>query len=139
MKYLSLLCLLFMMTSCSWFDSEDVKKEPIDEDQRNEEYLRQRNDALAAARSRQGNSVQDTPNLYLGTKPKFLIEAEKMKSLKIKARKGNKDSQYSLGLCYKYGIGVKPDNETAAFWFEKAANQGHLQAKRVLFSLLNSK
>ena len=130
-----------MMTSCSWFDAEEGKedKEPLNEDVKNEEYLRQRNDAMAAAKSRQGNMSQSNPNLYLGTKPKFLIEPEKMKTLQMKARKGDADSQYSLGLCYKYGLGVKPNNDNAAFWFEKAADQGHLQAKRVLFSLLRSK
>jgi TPR repeat protein len=43
--------------------------------------------------------------------------------------KGNNvDAQYELGKCYLNGLGVKRDNVEAYKWFQKAAEQEHIQA-----------
>jgi TPR repeat protein len=41
---------------------------------------------------------------------------------------GDVDAQYNLGQAYKFGRGVKQDDEKAQVWFGLAASQGHLQA-----------
>lgn len=38
-------------------------------------------------------------------------------------------AQYNLGVCYKYGIGVKADLEKAIIWLSKSAEQGNKDAK----------
>ena len=45
------------------------------------------------------------------------------------AQTGDKDAQYSLGLDYWIGSGVKKNEDEALAWFEKAAALGHQEAK----------
>ena len=44
------------------------------------------------------------------------------------ALQGNRDAQYSLGVAYFKGNGVKKNLDTALDWFIKAANSGHTSA-----------
>ena len=48
------------------------------------------------------------------------------------AEAGHVEAQHSLGLCYKYGYGVKKDLQKAREWLQKAATQGHRGAREVL-------
>ncbi|GES93122.1 kinase-like domain-containing protein [Rhizophagus clarus] len=43
--------------------------------------------------------------------------------------------QFNLGLNYGNGISVKKDLKMAAYWYEKAANNGHLKAMHNLAHL----
>lgn len=44
------------------------------------------------------------------------------------AKKGDADAQYSVARSYELGKRVKSDNQKALFWYNKSANQGHLEA-----------
>lgn len=44
------------------------------------------------------------------------------------AKNGDADAQFNLGQAYKLGRGVKQDLGIAAGWYQRAAQQGHLQA-----------
>ncbi len=56
-------------------------------------------------------------------------------SLLSSAENGNKDAQFSLAVKYHLGNGVAADPVKAAFWYEKAANAGHLGAMNNLAAL----
>jgi len=45
------------------------------------------------------------------------------------ARQGDAQSQNRLGVMYRYGRGVRQDDEEAAKWYRKAADQGHAAAQ----------
>tara|TARA_Y100000588_G_scaffold321228_1_gene352434 strand:- start:150687 stop:151340 length:654 start_codon:yes stop_codon:yes gene_type:complete len=45
-----------------------------------------------------------------------------------KARSGDSESQYRLGLAYEFGRSVEQDVYTAEYWYDKADRQGHLKA-----------
>jgi TPR repeat protein len=53
------------------------------------------------------------------------------------ALRGLPDAQFLLGLMYFDGIGVTQDNMIAMDWFEKAALQGHGEARQVLQYVLS--
>lgn len=44
------------------------------------------------------------------------------------AEKGNAEAQFLLGVCYKWGYGVKEDHQKSVCLYEKAAEQGHTKA-----------
>ncbi len=44
---------------------------------------------------------------------------------RIAAKLGHAKAQYSLGYCYYFGRGVEKDDKESAYWFRKAADQGH--------------
>jgi uncharacterized protein len=48
---------------------------------------------------------------------------------------GNPEAMFSLAICYESGIGVSSSAIQAAKWFEKAANEHHVQAKQELVQL----
>jgi cell division protein FtsN len=52
------------------------------------------------------------------------------------AEKGDPDAQFNLGQAYRLGRGVPTDLAVAKTWFERAANQGHLDAETTLGLLL---
>ena len=63
-----------------------------------------------------------------------------IKNLKIKAENGHPESQFQLALKYCFGIGVMKSEQTALFWFKKAAMQGHAGAQfQIACSLLDKK
>lgn len=53
----------------------------------------------------------------------------------LRAKKGDKDAQYELGVLHREGRGVPQDLKRAAQWFEAAAKQGHSQAANELKKL----
>ncbi|WP_052741672.1 tetratricopeptide repeat protein [Kiloniella litopenaei] len=57
------------------------------------------------------------------------------------AEEGNQEAQYALGQMYSKGLGTKQNVTTAASWYEKAADQGHLlsqvQVGRIYFLITN--
>lgn len=52
------------------------------------------------------------------------------------AEKGDADAQFNLGQAYRLGRGVPVNLAAAKTWFERAANQGHLDAETTLGLLL---
>lgn len=52
------------------------------------------------------------------------------------AEKGDADAEFNLGQAYRLGRGVATNLSAAKTWFERAANQGHLDAETTLGLLL---
>jgi TPR repeat protein len=52
------------------------------------------------------------------------------------AEKGDADAQFNLGQAYRLGRGVPTNLSAAQTWFERAGNQGHLDAQATLGLLL---
>ena len=52
------------------------------------------------------------------------------------AEKGDADAQFNVGQAYRLGRGVPTNLSAAQTWFERAANQGHLDAQATLGLLL---
>ena len=48
------------------------------------------------------------------------------------AQEGDIDAQFMLGELYQNGIGIEQNNESAVFWYIKAAHQGHAKAQNIL-------
>lgn len=148
MKFL-LVLLLLVSCSCSYlnpFSEEEIQEETKEVKEEGEpdyekltEGLRQ-NAAQAnqAIRTKQNHEIINKPNILLGTSKEVDIDPKKVEALVKRARKGDAQSQYQLGLCYKYGYGVKYSSKNAEYWLKKAADQGHLQAKKVYFHFLRS-
>ena len=68
-----------------------------------------------------------------GTKRTSAFHVGSFDSLLKKAESGDAQSQYKLGLVYDYGFNLVNIDETkAAFWYEKAANSGHIKAQAEL-------
>ena len=57
------------------------------------------------------------------------ISPEKIKELKELAEKGDSNSQYSLGLAYAIGDGVRKNYKNAIYWTQKSAEQGNADAQ----------
>jgi len=55
------------------------------------------------------------------------IDIKKVTAL---ASQGNAEAQYTLGVCYTFGLGVSQDNSKAAYWYQKCARQGFGMTKR---------
>ena len=51
------------------------------------------------------------------------------------AQQGDADSQFAVGLCYECGCGVEIDYSSAREWYERAAEQGHKEAKKAFKKL----
>ena len=52
-----------------------------------------------------------------------------MEELIKQAEGGDAESQYQLGLAYYNGDGIKQNNSKAYYWFQKAIEQGCVEAK----------
>lgn len=50
-------------------------------------------------------------------------------SLRARARRGQAQAQFELGVCYRFGQGVPQDEAEAVKWYLKAAEQGHDKAQ----------
>lgn len=48
------------------------------------------------------------------------------------ADKGVAQGQFNLAICYEKGNGVPKDFTKAAYWYEKAANQGDATAQSII-------
>ena len=53
-----------------------------------------------------------------------IAQQESIEEIRAKAEQGDADAQYSLGVIYRQGQGVAPDDVEAARWFRLAADQG---------------
>jgi len=49
--------------------------------------------------------------------------------LMVKAKNGDSYSQYAIGECYAWGLGVEKNPQEALLWWEKAADNGFLTAR----------
>lgn len=58
-----------------------------------------------------------------------------MNDLIKEAENGDANKQFELGFVYKHGKGIPVDFLKAMYWFEKAAEQGHLEAQATLGSM----
>ena len=59
-------------------------------------------------------------------------DLEYSEELKRKAEDGDMQAQFNLALCYHSGAGIEADKQTAHLWLEKAATQGHAEARFLL-------
>lgn len=130
-------CLLCSCSSLSWLVFEEEEDKP-DYAKMNEAAKQHAFSANNPDRLKQNNQVADRPNILIGTSRVVDIDPKKVEALKKKAMQGDMYAQYQLGLCYKYGYGMKYSRKSAEYWLKKSADQGHLQAKKVYFHLLNS-
>jgi uncharacterized membrane protein YeaQ/YmgE (transglycosylase-associated protein family) len=64
-----------------------------------------------------------------------MLPARNFRELMEGAQKGNANFQYGLGFAYLKGLGTAVNSKQAVFWFEKAAGQGHAEAKRVFIQV----
>lgn len=48
------------------------------------------------------------------------------------AEQGDCDAQFNLAWMYQRGRGVAKDKKAASFWYSRAADQGHVQARKLL-------
>jgi TPR repeat protein len=64
-----------------------------------------------------------------------MLPARNFRELLEGAQKGNANFQYSLGFAYLKGLGTAVNARQAAFWFEKAAGQGHAEARQVFLQV----
>lgn len=86
----------------------------------------------AAAQVAQGMAVyvNKSPD-YFGMLKQAMVAFQKgdaglaYKKLQQLADIGDRDGQYNLGVMYTQGKGVQKDDRKAAYWYEKAAMQGH--------------
>lgn len=51
------------------------------------------------------------------------VTPEMVEEYTLKAREGDVDAQYNLGIMYYHGEGIEADHKEALFWFLKAAEQ----------------
>lgn len=64
------------------------------------------------------------------------VTKQTVEEIEKDASKGNPDAQFKLGLFYLKGEGKDKDPTLAEQWFEKAANQNHMEAEYYLGKLL---
>ena len=138
---LYLLILPFLLCSCSmlsWFGFDEEEENKPDYEKINASIQSNAQVANNSARRQQNMQVDNNPNIRLGTSKVVDIDPKKVEALKKKAMQGDAQAQYQLGLCYKYGYGMKYSRKSAEYWLKKASDQGHFQAKKVYFHLLRS-
>lgn len=86
--------------------------------------------ALPVARTR-------TPSAHAHMHTPGRLEASALKSIRDRAERGHPDAQYQLGLYFARVCANQPGDEasaaTAVRWFEKAAEQGHIQAMAMMW------
>ena len=58
--------------------------------------------------------------------------SQALRLLQPLAQQDDAKAQYNLGVMYEEGRGVQQDYQQAAAWYEKAANQGYVQAQNNL-------
>ena len=55
-----------------------------------------------------------------------------VQAYRLAADRGDAAAEFTLGVLYEKGQGVRQDNAEAVKWYRKAAEQGHLEAKKSL-------
>ncbi|MCQ2380638.1 MAG: hypothetical protein MJ025_06945 [Victivallaceae bacterium] len=58
---------------------------------------------------------------------KNVIEAVRL--FRLAARGNHREAQYNLGYCYENGLGVRPDDKMALFWYMQSADNGDADAQ----------
>ena len=67
---------------------------------------------------------------YNSQRPELAVEC-----FRKAAKEGVAEAQYKIGWCYHKGRGVRVEKNMAIYWYDKAAEQGHLLAKKRLDEL----
>ena len=67
-----------------------------------------------------------------------VFSQQELSALEQQAANGDAAAQCGLGLIYKEGQGIPPNDTQAAFWFRKAAEQGDAKAQVILGALYNN-
>jgi ankyrin repeat protein len=78
---------------------------------------------------------QATPQALYDRACQFRSERKYSKAIRLYemlAKQGHQEVQYELALVYHTGEGKRKDPVRAIFWFKKAAEQGHAEAKEVM-------
>ena len=105
-------------------------------EERNAEFAKQMEGWKARQQELNKNQAEKDKLAFATTAPMVHVDKKGLEFVKKTAAKGHPEFQYHLGMYYKYGLGVKQDTNKALYWFKKAADQGHLKAKRVYFFML---
>lgn len=136
-----LMLLLFSCTSSDEKEGEEKAPNYDEEDirEQNAKWANSAAEAKAEAERMNKENTHHNKGVVLATRPAMQVNMAKFKKIHSEAVKGDKDYQYSLAMCYKYGYGVKPDYDKALFWFKKSADQGNKQAERVYKFMLMRK
>lgn len=136
-----LITLLFIsLCSCSTDESEETdKKDKLTENEKNEKFAVKSEEWQKQKKLIDQKLSSHNQAFVEATRPELQVDMEKFKAVQQNAVKGDPDYQYSLGMCYKYGYGVKADYNKALYWFKKAADQGHKQAERVYLFMVRRK
>ena len=75
----------------------------------------------------------NTWNFNIGQPEEYIkSSSETFVNILNKAKKGDADAQYSIGLCYYHGIGLMINYIKAIKWFQEAAEQGFSDAQYLL-------
>lgn len=132
---------LILYSQCACTSEEAQEKEEKEQtlEERNAAWQQKSQNWLIEKNKREKENVQFNQGVVNATKPELQVDMEKFKVVQQNAVKGDPDYQYSLGMCYKYGYGVKADYNKALYWFKKAADQGHKQAERVYLFMVRRK
>ena len=71
-----------------------------------------------------------SPHFNWQTKKQFqaLVPRDFVKSLRAGAKKGDAETQFMLGYCYQWGIGVSMADRWSFHWWRLAAEQRHVEA-----------
>ena len=139
-RFFILFASLFVFSCSSDPEPETNAKAPKNEEEIKKQNEKLRNKSLEAKAEYERNLKDNTHHnkgVIYATRPPIQVDQEKFNKVYQEAVKGDKEYQYSLALCYKYGYGVKEDKDKALFWFKKAADQGHKQAERVYKFMVN--
>ncbi len=67
--------------------------------------------------------------MYENNRSKDPEEQEAFAEELANARKGDATARYWVGFRYQTGYGIPIDHVSAAFWYEKAAQQGHAESQ----------
>lgn len=73
--------------------------------------------------------------LLVGLTVSATAEIPSFENVKAKAEKGDKYSQFEVGVAYIYGKGVRQDYGNAMKWFRKAADQNNAEAQGYIGTL----
>jgi len=67
-----------------------------------------------------------------GQARKYLMRGAETDLVRLWYKLGLPEAQYALAVMFRDGVGGKADASAAAFWFEEAAELGHVESQRVL-------
>lgn len=87
------------------------------------------------------SNVACTEKTEENNQPEIVINVteDKIAQLQREAQNGDPDAQYNLGYRYENGLDVPKDEAKALDFYQKAADQGHSEAKNRLDARENNK